>query len=107
MPKRYYNFPMTNITRVLKVDFEDSQTPESYFDDDGNFVDENGFFIRAGTTGYLRYCPVNNGDDEYIEKEFTGSEIFVDPERCRKIFKELEAGSQREMATDVYVGYGV
>ena len=90
-------FALGNILRVVPVD------PEA----DGDFTDENGFFIRAGTTGYIRYCPKNNLDDEYIEKTFTGSEIFVDPELCRKIFGTLEGGQQRSMAEDIYIGYGV
>lgn len=99
-------FALGNILRVVAVDLE-ARTPCQYFDEDGNFVDENGFFIRAGTTGYIRYCPKNNLDTEYIEKTFTGSEIFVDPELCRKIFGTLEEGGQREMAEGIYVGYGV
>jgi hypothetical protein len=86
-----------NITRVVLVD------PAA----NGDFEDPNGFFIRAGTTGYIRYCPIGNGDDEYIEKEFTASSIFVDPEVCRKIFGTLEDGGQRTMAEDIYIGYGV
>ena len=87
---------MGNIQRVKSVDLSEE-----------DFEDNNFFFIRAGTTGYLRYCPANNADDEYIEKEFAASNIFIDPEQCRKIFSSLEEGGQREMATDVYVGYGV
>lgn len=91
-------FALGNILRVVPVD------PES----DGDFTDENGFFIRAGTTGYLRYCPKNNQDDEYIEKIFTGSEIFVDPELCRKIFADITITSPEiTMAQNIYVGYGV
>lgn len=87
-----------NILRVVPVD------PAA----NGDFTDDNKpFFIRATTTGYIRYCPLNNEDDEYIEKTFTGSEIFVDPELCRKIFGTLEEGGQREMAEGIYVGYGV
>ena len=88
---------MGNITRSIPVD------PAA----NGTYTNENGFFIRAGTTGYIRYCPVGNGDTEYIEKEFTASSIFVDPEICRKIFGTLEAGGQRDMAEDIFVGFGV
>jgi hypothetical protein len=90
-------FALGNILRVVPVD------PAVY----GDFTDENGFFIRAETTGYIRYCPKNNQDDEWIEKTFTGSTLFVDRELCRKIFGVLEAGGQRQMAADIYIGYGV
>ena len=90
-------FALGNILRVVPVDL----TSE-------DFVDENGFFIRAGTTGYLRFCPMNNKTDgELIEKEFAASNIFVDTVLCRKIFKDLSAGSQQELATNIFVGYGV
>ena len=88
---------LSNITRSLPVDPAE----------DGTFTDENGFFIRAGTTGYIRYCPVGNEDSEAIEKEFTASSYFVDPEICRKIFGTLADGGQRSMAEDIYIGYGV
>ncbi len=90
-------FALGNILRVVPVDPAD----------DGDFTDENGFFIRAETKGYIRYCPKNNLDSEYIEKEFDASTIFVDPELCRKIFGTLEAGGQRSMAENIYIGYGV
>jgi hypothetical protein len=90
-------FALGNILRVVPVD------PAA----NGDFTDENGFFVRAVTTGYIRYCPKNNLDDEYIEKTFTGSDIFVDPELCRKIFGTLAPGGQREMAEEIYIGYGV
>ncbi|HUX57081.1 MAG TPA: hypothetical protein VMV77_08910 [Bacteroidales bacterium] len=101
------NTAMFDIQRVIAVDFV-NQTPAMNFNDDGDFVDEAGFFIRAETTGYLKYCPINNkSDGEAIEKTFTASNIFIDPEVCRKIFHELEAGGQRSMAEVIYVGYGV
>jgi len=91
-------FALGNILRVVPVN------PAA----NGDFVDENGFFIRVETTGYLRYCPKNNQSDaEAIEKNFTASTIFVDPELCRKIFGTLTAGGQRTMAQVIYVGYGV
>ena len=95
--KPWQNIAMGNITRVIEVD------PEA----NGDYTNEYGFFIRAETTGYIRYCPVGNEDSEYIEKTFTASTIFVDPEICRKIFGTLEAGGQREMAEDIFVGFGV
>jgi len=75
---------------------------------DGDYVDEVGFFIKAETEGYIRYCPMNNKTDaEAIEKNFVASTIFVDPELCRKIFSTLTPGGQREMAEGIYIGYGV
>ena len=80
-----------NITRVVLVDLSE-----------GDFIDENGFFIRAsGNGGDIKYCPVGNEDSEAITKNFAGSDIFVDPEVCRKIFA---AGTD---ASNIYVGYGV
>ena len=80
-----------NITRVVPVDLSE-----------GDFTDENGFFIRAaGNGGDIKYYPVGNEDSEAITKNFAGSDIFVDPEVCRKI---LADGTD---ASDIYVGYGV
>ena len=80
-----------NITRVVPVDLSES-----------DFIDENGFFIRAaGNGGDIKYCPVDNEDSEAITKNFGGSDIFIDPEVCRKIFV---VGTD---ASDIYVGYGV
>ena len=88
-----------NIQRVVAVDM-DAQTPAEKFV--GNdFVDEAGFFIRAGGAGNIQYCPVGNNDLEAITKPFAVSDIFVDPEECRKIF------GQSTTATLIYVGYGV
>ncbi|MCJ7447896.1 MAG: hypothetical protein MUO72_09395 [Bacteroidales bacterium] len=91
-------FALGNILRVVPVN------PAT----NGDFTDENGFFIRAETKGYLRYCPKNNLDTEYIEKYFDASNIFVDPELCRKIFGTVLGGAgQRDMASSIYIGYGV
>ena len=88
---------MNNITRVIPVDLTegDFEEPE----------DPKPFFIRAGTTGVLRYIPWGNADNEVIEKTFTASEIFVDPEACRKIFNLGQVSPAQ--AEDIYVGYGV
>ena len=84
---------MGNITRVVAVDLSE-----------GDFTDEAGFFIRAATEGSLKYCPIGNNDDEAITKTFEASNIFVDPEICRKIFA---TGAGSPTASDIYVGYGV
>lgn len=91
---------MGNITRVVLIDWTDP----SMLDAEGNYTDEFGFFIRAATEGSLKYCPIGNPDDEAITKTFEASEIFVDPEICRKIFA---TGAGSPMAEDIYVGYGV
>ena len=96
---------MGNIQRVVAVDMV-AKTPALYFDGDGNFVDENGFFIRAATAGLLKYCPIGNKTDaEAITKTWGASEIFIDPEVCRKIIHVPT--SPVSEATDIYVGYGV
>ena len=91
---------MGNITRVRLIDWTD----ETMLDAAGNFTDENGFFIRAATEGSLKYCPIGNNDDEAITKTFEASNIFVDPEICRKIFA---TGAGSPMADNIYIGYGV
>ena len=84
-----------NITRVVPVDLSK-----------GDFIDENGFFIRAGTAGVIKYCPFDNKSDaEAITKNFAASDIFIDPEVCRKIIHVLTSPASE--ATDIYVGYGV
>lgn len=98
-----------NILRVVPVDFSE-KTPAGNFPVDSNdFVDENGFFIRAESAGYITYCPLNNKTDaEAITKYFDASNIFVDPEICRKIFAEVtEASPELSPAGGIYVGYGV
>ena len=55
---------MGNIQRVVAVDMV-AKTPVLYFDGAGNFVDENGFFIRAETEGLLKYCPIGNNGCAY------------------------------------------
>jgi hypothetical protein len=100
-----------NILRVVPLDFADtSNIPDTNFDASGNFVDEEGFFIRAETEGYITYCPLNNLDAEAITKWFDVSYRFIDPELCRKVFKitDLPAGSPEPAeASDIYIGYGV
>ena len=97
---------MGNIQRVIAVNME-TKTPAEYFDADGNFVDENGFFIRAETAGLIRYCPIGNKTDgESITKQFDASYIFIDPEVCRKIIT-APVTSPVTAASTIYVGYGV
>jgi hypothetical protein len=67
----------------------------------GDYEDERGFYIRAGVTGNIKYCPLQNEDADAITKNFTASDIFIDPEFCRKIF---QTGTT---ATSIYVGYGL
>lgn len=90
----WQNIAMGNITRVVPVTF----------DRDGEFTDERGFFIRCGSGGVLKYCPVGNEDGEYIEKTVEATAYFIDPEICRKIF---QVTGSPEGASDIYVGYGV
>jgi hypothetical protein len=66
-----------------------------------DFEDINGFFIRSNGAGVIKYCPLGNGVDEYIEKTVEAQVYFVDPEVCWKIF------ASGTTATGVYVGYGV
>ena len=96
---------MGNIQRVIAVDMI-NKTPAIYFDAAGDFVDEQGFFIRAETAGLIRYCPIGNKTDaESITKQFAQSYIFVDPEVCRKIIHNPTSPSTQ--AGVIYVGYGV
>ena len=95
---------MGNIQRVIPVDMI-AKTPAQYFVGN-NFVDENGFFIRVGGAGLLKYCPVGNKTDgEAITKQWDASNIFIDPEVCRKIIHIPT--SPASQATLIFVGYGV
>ena len=97
---------MGNIQYSFPVDL-DAKTPALYFDGDGNFVDNFGFFIRVETAGSIKYCPINNKSDaEAITKEIEASSKFIDPEVCRKIFA-LQVTSPDSRASVIYVGYGV
>ena len=78
-----------NISKVVPVDL----TTE-------DFVPGGSFFIRSGGGGAIKYCPANNTDAEAITKTVTASAIFIDPEYCRKIFKDGTT------ATDIYAGFG-
>jgi len=84
---------MGNITRVVQVDLSE-----------GDFTDEQGFFIRSADGGAIRYCPIGNEDAEYIVKTVEASAIFVDPEICRKIYAD---GQGSPAAAEIYIGYGV
>lgn len=79
-----------NITRVVAVDLSE-----------GDYEPGMPFFIRAGVAGNIKYAPVGNEDSEAITKAFAASEVFVDPEVCRKIF------ASGTTATSIYVGFGV
>lgn len=100
-----------NILRVIPLDFSDtSNIPETNIDAAGNFVDEEGFFIRAEVEGYITYCPMNNLDSEAITKWFDISYIFIDPELCRKIFLATDlpdVSPEADAASGIYLGYGV
>ncbi len=100
-----------NILRVVPLDFADvSNIPDTNIDAGGNFVDEDGFFIRVETEGYLTYCPMNNEDNEAITKWFDVSYRFIDPEICRKIFAITnfpDVSPEAAMAAGIYIGYGV
>jgi hypothetical protein len=101
-----------NILRVVSLDFANtSNIPDTNIDDNGNFVDEEGFFIRAEVEGYLTYCPMNNKSDaEAITKFFDSSHLFIDPELCRKIFMVTdlpEVSPEAVAASGIYIGYGM
>ena len=82
--------PSGNITRVVAVSLAG-----------GDYEPDMPFFIRAGGAGNVKYAPVGNLDSEAITKAFAASDIFVDPEVCRKIF------ASGTTATSIYVGFGV
>ena len=69
----------------------------------GDFTDENGFFVRAGSDGIIKYCPLNcKTDAESITKTVTGTPYFIDPVICRKVFRLVTSPD-----TALYAGYGV
>lgn len=84
------NTSMGNITREVAVSVASV-----------DFTDENGFFIRSGAGGAIKYCPIGNGDAEAITKTVDASALFNDPVICRKIF------SSGTTATSIVIGYGV
>lgn len=94
-PVSFKDVAMGNIIRVKSVNLLTG----------GAYEDKDGFFIRAGTTGVLKYVPFGNEETEYIIKTFDASSIFVDPELCWKIFN-LGVVSPAQ-ASNVYVGYGL
>jgi len=96
----WQNIAMGNITRVKLIDFNDRNDPN--IDAEGNYTDENGFFIRSGSGGVIKYCPVGNEDSEAITKTVEGTPYFVDPEICRKVFALVTSPD-----TEIYIGYGV
>jgi hypothetical protein len=87
----WQNIAMANITRELPLDLSS-----------GDFTDENGFFIRSGSGGVIKYCPVGNVDAEAITKTVIASAYFNDPVICRKVFKLVTSPD-----TEIYIGYGV
>lgn len=87
----WQNIAMGNIVRELPVDLSAS-----------DFTDENGFFIRSGSGGIIKYCPVGNEDGEAITKTVPASPYFEDPVICRKIFRLVTSPD-----TEIYIGYGV
>lgn len=96
----WQNIAMGNITRVKQINFNDRTDP--HYDSNGDFTDENGFFIRSSSGGIIKYCPVGNEDSEAITKTIDASAYFIDPEICRKLFKLVTSPD-----TDIYIGYGV
>lgn len=82
---------LQNILRVVPIDLSA-----------GDFTDENGFFIRAAQDGVIKYCPMNNLDSEAITKTVYASDVFKDPELCRKVFQMPTSPD-----TELYAGYGV
>jgi hypothetical protein len=77
---------------ISKVELVDLSTTD--------FVPNGSFFIRSNVGGIIKYCPSNNDDAHAITKTIGASPYFIDPEYCRKIFKEGTT------ATEIYAGYG-
>lgn len=92
-----------NVHRPWQLNAKGNITREKLIDlSSGDFTDENGFFIRSGSGGVIKYCPVGNEDSEAITKTVEASAIFVDPVICRKVFKLVTSPD-----TEIYIGYGV
>jgi hypothetical protein len=69
----------------------------------GDFVDENGFFLRSEVDAVVKYCPMNRSlDSQAITKTITGSPYFVDPVLMRKVFRLTTTPD-----AEFYAGYGV
>lgn len=82
---------MMNITREKLIDLSTS-----------DFTDENGFFLRSGTGGIVKYCPIGNADAEFIIKTMPTSASFCDPTICRKVFRLVTSPD-----TELYAGWGI
>lgn len=67
----------------------------------GDFGDENGFFIRSGRGGLIKYLPKGNTDDEPITQTVEASPYFIDKVICRKVFKLVTSPD-----AEIYIGYG-
>jgi hypothetical protein len=68
----------------------------------GDFEPGGGFFIRCNVGGVIKYCNTGHETDaEAVTKTIEASAYFIDPEYCRKIFKEGTS------ADAIYVGFGV
>jgi len=69
----------------------------------GDYVNEDGFFVRAAADGIIKYCPLNNKSDaEAITKTVTATPYFIDPVICRKVFRLVTSPD-----TQLYAGFGV
>jgi hypothetical protein len=84
-------FALGTIVRVVPIDLTD-----------GDFTNENGFFLKSASGAMITYCPMNNLDSEALTKTMNTSEKFEDPELCRKVFA---VGSP--LPDDLLAGYGV
>ena len=82
---------MGNITREVHLDLSS-----------GDFTDENGFFIRSAVDAVIKYLPVGNESNEPITKTVKASPYFIDPVRCKKVFRLITSPD-----SDIYIGYGV
>jgi hypothetical protein len=68
----------------------------------GDYEPGGGFFIRANTGGTIKYLNAGHKTDaQAITKTIGASAYFIDPEYCRKIFKEGTTADQ------IYAGFGV
>jgi len=67
---------------------------------ENDYTDESGFFFHTTGGGDVKYCLINDVDDNAVTITLSAQETFTLPELCRKIF------SSGTTATGIYVGKG-
>lgn len=68
---------------------------------EADFTDEEGFFFHTTVGGAVKYCCINDADEDAVTITFDASDTFINCEVWRKIF------SSGTTATGIYIGKGI